>query len=129
MTYILIADPDASSRKALGLLITQKIKGTHIQEAGDTEMLIRNLADQRIDILLLDWSMYGAPAPQTCRLLLKAYPGLKIVLLSLDFNDCQTALDSGAGFIHKGAYPDEVLAALQPVIDAHGDEHQTLQPE
>ena len=116
MTNILIADPDDSSRKALGLLIARKLAGTDILEAGDSNGLICTLADQPVDILLLDWKLYGAPAPQICRLLLKAYPGLKIVLLSLNNNDCQDALESGAGFIHKGAYPDEVLAALQPLI-------------
>ncbi len=124
MVNILIADPDASSRKALSLLITRKSIDTSIFEAGDSEMLIRTLTDQPVDILLLDWRLYGAPVPQICRLLLKAYPGLKIVLLSLNNNDCREALESGAGFIHKGAYPDEVLAVLQPLIRARDSESQ-----
>jgi DNA-binding NarL/FixJ family response regulator len=87
-----------------------------IQEAGDTETLIKTLEDHSFDILLLDWRLYGAPAPETCRLLLKAYPRLKIVLLSVDADDCQAALGAGAGFVHKGSAPGEVLAVLEPLI-------------
>ena len=123
MTHILIADPDHNSRKALGLLITQKFASTCIYEAGDTEALIRSLTTQPIDILLLDWRLYGAPAPETCRLLLKAFPGLRIVLLSLNSSDSSPALEAGAGFIHKGAYADEVLAVLTKLIEHH--EHET----
>jgi DNA-binding NarL/FixJ family response regulator len=60
--------------------------------------------------------MYGAPAPQTCRLLLKAYPRMKIVLLSVDADDGLSAQESGAIFIHKGASPDDLLAALESMI-------------
>ncbi len=118
MTHILIADPDPASRKALALLITRRLSDTQIQEADDSQALIRTLADKPVDILLLDWSLYGAPAPETCRLLRRAYPGIKIVLLSVDKNDCGAALEAGAGFIHKGAYPDEVLVVLGPLIES-----------
>jgi DNA-binding NarL/FixJ family response regulator len=118
MKRILIADPDSASRKALSLLLTQKLGLYDIREAGDTETLIRTLADCPLDILLLDWELYGAPAPETCHLLLKAYPGLKIVLLSVDADDCQAARGVGAGFIHKGSAPGEVLAALEPLLSS-----------
>ncbi len=118
MTHILIADPDPSSRKALSLLITRKLRDTHILEASDSQAVIRTLTDQPIDILLLDWSLYGEPAPDICRLLRRAYPGIEVVLLSVNINDCGAAIDAGGGFIHKGAYPDEVLAALVPLIES-----------
>jgi DNA-binding NarL/FixJ family response regulator len=117
MTRILIADPDLTSRKALSLLLSTKLGITSIVEAGDTEMLIRCLADNSLDILLLDWKLYGAPAPETCRLILKAYPNLKIVLLSVDAEDHHYAAEAGAAFIHKGANPVEVLAVLESLVN------------
>lgn len=121
MPSILIADPDSASRSALTLLLKRRLGIDHISEAGDAETLIRLLADQPPDILLLDWRMYGAPAPETCRLLLKAYPKMKIVLLSLDADNGFSALESGAIFIHKGASPDDLLAALESMLaDAQG---------
>jgi DNA-binding NarL/FixJ family response regulator len=116
MTRILIADPDITSRKAFILLLAKKYGIDEIIEAGDAETLIRCLAENSLDILLLDWKLYGAPAPETCRLILKAYPDLKIVLLSVDSEDYQTALNAGAAFIHKGTSPDQVLAVLQALV-------------
>jgi len=116
MTRILIADPNINSRKALILLLGKRFAISSIVEAADTETLIRRLAETDLDILLLDWKLYGSPAPETCSLILKAYPHLKIVLLSVDADDHQSALDAGAMFVHKGASPDQVLALLETLV-------------
>jgi len=116
MIRILIADPDLATRKALSLLLRRKLATTGIIEIGDVETLIRTLADTPPDLLLLDWRLYGSPATQTCRLLRKAYPHLKIVLLSVDANDATAAKEAGADFIHKGASPDELIATLTPLL-------------
>ena len=116
MIRILIADPDSSTRKALILLLQRKLGTNGITEVKDVEALIRALADTPPDLLLLDWRLYGSPATETCRLLRKAYPHLKIVLLSVDANDEAAAKEAGAGFIHKGASPDELIATLTPLL-------------
>jgi DNA-binding response OmpR family regulator len=74
------------------------------------------LADTSPDLLLLDWRLYGSPAAETCRLLRKAYPRLKMVLLSVDAGDAVAAREAGADFIHKGASPDELIATLTPLL-------------
>jgi DNA-binding NarL/FixJ family response regulator len=112
MIRVLIADPDPATRKALTLVLRRKLRTNVIVEVGDVETLIRALADVSPDLLLLDWRLYGSPAPETCRLLQKAYPRLKIVLLSVDANDEAAAREAGANFIHKGASPDEWIATL-----------------
>ncbi len=124
MTRILIADPDSASRNALSLLLIQKLGITDLYEAVDTETLIKSLAEHPLDILLLDWRLYGAPAPETCRLILKAYPNIRIVLLSVDANDCCTALEAGAGFIHKGSSPWDALAVLEPLVNKQDKERE-----
>jgi DNA-binding NarL/FixJ family response regulator len=116
MIRILIADPDSATRKALILLLERKLGSHCIFEAQDVETLIRRLADDPPDLLLLDWRLYGSPAPETCRLLRKAYPHLKIILLSVDSNDETAAKEAGADFIHKGAAPDELIATLSPLL-------------
>jgi DNA-binding response OmpR family regulator len=80
------------------------------------ETLIHALADTPPDLLLLDWRLYGSPAPDTCRLLQKAYPHLKIIILSVDANDEAAAKKAGADFIYKGAPPDELIATLTPLL-------------
>jgi DNA-binding NarL/FixJ family response regulator len=116
MTRILIADPNAASRKALALLLSRRLGVSDISEAGDVETLIRDLSESSGDLLLLDWTLYGAPAPETCRLLRKAYPSLKIVLLSVNAEDEQVAHSAGAAFVHKGASPETVVAVLKPLL-------------
>ena len=116
MIRILIADPDSATRKALTLLLRRRLGTNGITEVSDVETLIRALADTPPDLLLLDWRLYGSPAPETCRLLQKAYPCLKIVLLSVDANDAAAAKEAGAAFIHKGASPDELIATLTPLL-------------
>lgn len=116
MIRILIADPDSATRKALALLLHRKLGTDGIVEVQDVETLIRVLADASPDLLLLDWRLYGSPAPETCRLLQKAYPHLKIVLLSVDSNDASAAKEAGANFIYKGASPDELIATLTPLL-------------
>jgi DNA-binding NarL/FixJ family response regulator len=116
MIRILIADPDSATRKALILLMQRKLGNNCITEVKDVETLIRSLANTPPDLLLLDWRLYGSPATETCRLLRKAYPHLKIVLLSVDANDGIAAKEAGADFIHKGASPDELIATLRPLL-------------
>jgi two-component system, NarL family, invasion response regulator UvrY len=116
MTHILVADPDSATRKALALLLRRKLGTEVVVEVDSVETLIRALADTPPDLVLLDWRLYGSPAPETCRLLQRAYPCLKIVLLSVDANDAIAAREAGAAFIYKGASPDEVIATLTPLL-------------
>jgi DNA-binding NarL/FixJ family response regulator len=116
MSRIIIADPDSATRKALTLLLRRKLGTNGIVEVGDVETLIRALAGASPDLLLLDWRLYGSPAPETCLLLQKAYPNLKIILLSVDANDEAAAKEAGALFIHKGAAPAELIATLTPLL-------------
>jgi len=130
MIHIIIADPDSATRKALALLLKRKMSTEGILEVGDVETLIRTLANATPSLLLLDWRLYGSPAPETCRLLQKAYPQLKIVLLSVDANDEIAAKEAGALFIYKGAPPDELIDILKPlfdnkITDAISDHHES----
>lgn len=116
MIRILVADPDSAARKALALLLRRKLGTDEIVEVDSVETLIRALAVMAPDLVLLDWRLYGSPAPETCRLLQRAYPQLKIILLSVDAHDAIAAREAGAGFIYKGASPDELIATLTPLL-------------
>ena len=117
MKRILIADPDPAFRKALALLIYRRFEITHIDEAADTGTLIHKLADNRPDVLLLSWSLHGVPGPLTCILVRNTYPGLKVVLLSPNPEDEAAAQKAGAGFICKGASPEETLVTLAAFLE------------
>ena len=121
MIRILIADPDSAARKALTLLLRRKLGKEGIVEVDSVEALIRALADTPADLLLLDWRLYGSPAPETCRLLQRAYPQLNIILLSVDAGDAVAAREAGAAFVYKGASPDELIATLTPLLRKKDD--------
>lgn len=124
MTRIIIADPDSATRKALTLLLRRKLGIESIFEVDGVESLIRTLADASPDLLLLDWRLYGSPAPETCRLLQRAYPQLKIALLSVDAENAQAAREAGATFLYKGASPDELIATLTPLLRKESENMQ-----
>jgi len=117
MKRIIIADPDPAFRKALALLISRKLDIRLIDEAADTGTLIQKLADTQPDLLLLNWSIHGVPGPETCILLRNTYPNLKVILLSLNPEDAETARCAGAGFICKSASPEETLEVLRSYIN------------
>ena len=64
--------------------------------------------------------------PETCRLLQKAYPAMKIILLSVDTEDRQTAQEAGAAFIHKDASPDDVLAVREPLLETKKNQRKAF---
>ncbi len=77
-------------------------------EVDSVETLIRALADTPPDLVLLDWRLYGSPAPETCRLLQRAYPCLKIVLLSVDCERCRRG-KGGRRRVHlQGSIPGRI---------------------
>ena len=119
MTKILIADPDAAFRKALILLLNRKLGVECVAEAANIGTLIQILVDQPPDLLLLSWSLYGAPGLETCQLLKKSYPTMKVVLLSVNPDDAEPANAASAGFLLKGAPIEETLASLKTLVSSH----------
>ena len=116
MIRILIADADPAARRALSLLLRRRLCMEEIYDAADVESLIRALVDTPPEVLLLDWQLYGTPPLQTCHLLQKAFPHLKIVLLSLDAGDEGIARSAGVDFLHKGAAPEPLRAQLTSIL-------------
>jgi two-component system nitrate/nitrite response regulator NarL len=116
MIHILIADVDPAARKALSLLLRRKLCMDDVYEVGDVESLSRALANTPPELLLLDGKLYGSPPLETCRLLKKAFPPLKIVLLSLDAKDEEIARSAGVDFIHKGSAPDAIILKLTSLL-------------
>ena len=116
MIHVLIADADPAARKALSLLLRRKLCMEDIYEVADVESLIRVLANTMPALLLLDGKLYGSTPLETCRLLQKAFPQLKIVLLSLDADDEKIAKSEGLDFIHKGAAPDTTILRLTSLL-------------
>ena len=72
------------------------------------------------DLVLLDWMLPGGRGgPHTCRALLEAVPGVRVVMLSGldDVRDQRAALEAGAvTFLRKGVDIEEIAATLRRAL-------------
>lgn len=111
--HILLADDQRRVRSALRLLLEQEPDCIIGGEAADATGLLRTLADQRFDLVFLDWELPGLPAREILRLLLLGFPGLKIIAMSTDPRVELEALAMGAdAFVSKVAPPVHLLALI-----------------
>jgi DNA-binding NarL/FixJ family response regulator len=116
MTKILIASPDLSSRKAIALLLTHKLRVERVYEVMEIDTLINKVEDFSPDILLLDNELPGLKLPDTCSQLRMKMPDLRIVMLSVDESALKEAELCQSDFIHKGASFEQTIAQLQTMI-------------
>lgn len=122
MIKILIADSDPVFRKALALLIIRRLNLIHIDEAADTGTLLQKLADNRPNLLILNWSIHGVSGPSVCVLARNTYPDLSVILMSPNPEDEAEALSAGATFMCKGASPEETLNTLTSILPQKDDQ-------
>jgi DNA-binding NarL/FixJ family response regulator len=124
MISILIADPDGAARRGLALLLKHRFGIEAVREAANMEALICALSEHPADVLLLNWRLNGVPALETCALLRRAYPDIKICLLSSDASDAEVATRARVAFVHKGAPPEELIAAVSGLLATFEGEDQ-----
>jgi DNA-binding NarL/FixJ family response regulator len=114
--HVLLADPDATTRKALILLFKSKLGILDVREVADGAALALAVADSAPDLLLLDWSLPGRPAGEGCRRWRQAHPDLRVAILSVDAATAAEAEALGAVFIHKGSAAEQVLEQLRGLL-------------
>ena len=113
---VLLADPDAATRRALALLLRSKFNLTDIGEAQDGVTLMRGLADNQPDLVLLDWSLPCRPACETLLAIHRAHPEMHLVVLSVNPAHAAKAQALGAVFIHKATAAEQVLEQLRGLL-------------
>jgi DNA-binding NtrC family response regulator len=116
MIQLLIADPDTAMSKALCLLIQREMPFIQVTEVRDVAGLIRALTETFPNVLLLDWNLYGSPALDMYRLLQKAHPHLKVILMSVDANQASASRSVHADFVNKCVSPAEWTILLHEFI-------------
>lgn len=111
---VIIADEQPHVRSALRLLLEQEIDFAVVGEVADGRDLLLGLAQQPVDILLLDWQLPGLPIPHLLHQLKRDWPSLQLVAMSTRPEDRHQAVQSNIPlFISKSAPPDTVLATLR----------------
>jgi DNA-binding NarL/FixJ family response regulator len=115
---VLLADDHELVRAGIRALL-QNIAGVEVvAEAGDGEEALRLVAAQRPDVVLLDIAMPGLNGLETAARISKAFPGVRVIILSMHSGEEYVfqALRAGAsGYVLKGARAPELELAVLAV--------------
>lgn len=117
---IFLVDDHQIFRDSLRLLFSFEGDLEVVGEASDGQELLLAMESGgvRPDVILMDISMGGMDGVETSRLVKQMYPGIKILILSMN-SDQQSvigALEAGVnGYLLKSAGKNEVLMAIRAV--------------
>lgn len=113
---VLVADDQIAVRSALALLLEQE---SYIEVVGlefDARGALRAVAQQKPDVILLDWELPGAAAADLVPQLRRARPQVQIVALSSQPEAQSASLLAGAdAFVDKCDPPETLLEALRHI--------------
>ncbi|HEU0161303.1 MAG TPA: response regulator transcription factor [Rhizomicrobium sp.] len=117
MTRILVVDDHAIVRAGIRRLLAG---GAHdLAEAASGEAALEQLAAGGFGLVILDLNLPGLGGLELLRRIVRAHPGLPVLVFSLHAEAIYAtrALESGArGFVSKNAAPEELLAAVDTVL-------------
>jgi DNA-binding NarL/FixJ family response regulator len=112
---ILIADDHAVFRGALRTLLEKENDLTVVAEAADGPDTLRAVANNEVDVVLLDLSMPGLPGSRVAEALLEEQPSLAIVVLTMHEDEyyLRELMGIGArGFVLKKSAGADLLQAI-----------------
>ncbi len=123
MINVLIADDHAMFVDGIESILKDEVD---VQIAGrcyDGESVLSFLEDQKeIDLILLDINLPGINGIEVSKQVLKTYPGIKILAISM-FNEesfVTEILNNGAqGYILKNTGREELLKAIRTIMDGN----------
>lgn len=117
---IYLADDHKILRESLNILLSQEDDIEVIGEAKDGLTVEDGLRDQPADILILDVSMPKRSGLDAAKNLIKQYPDLKIIFLTMHKSEeiIAEAFESGAkGYVLKDNAFEELIKAIHTVTD------------
>ena len=118
-TLVLIADDHALVRAGIRALL-ERIPNTEVvAEASDGREAMELIAKRQPDIVLMDIAMPGLNGLEATRQIVKLWPGVRVIVLSMHASEeyVWQALRAGArGYLLKGASLAELELALSSVV-------------
>jgi DNA-binding NarL/FixJ family response regulator len=129
---VLVVDDARSTRRFVRAVLEVTDRYEVVGEADNGVTAVTMAAIIRPDVVLLDISMPEMDGRHALRAMLRAVPGVRVVVLSaMDDSVVATVIEGGAiGFIPKGLPPDEFLALLDAAVrQLPQAEPQELPPE
>jgi two-component system invasion response regulator UvrY len=116
---ILIADDHAIVRKGLKQLLLEEFSSVFIEEAGDTETVVKKVIAKEWDVVICDLNMPGRSGLDALKQIKQTSPKLPVLIMSMYPEDqyALRVLKAGAsGYLNKDAIHDELIPAIQTVI-------------
>ena len=117
---ILLADDHLMFRETLSLILAQKSDLLLLGQAGTGEELLRLLACQPVDLVVLDIGLPDMSGMEVAKLIRRQYPQVGIVALSgyTDRLFVEEMLKAGArGYVAKSAGVEDLLRAIRAVTN------------
>lgn len=115
---VLIADDNHHMRESLRVLLSPEKEMTIIAEAKNGEEAILLAAELEPDIILMDINMSPVNGFEATRKILKQFPSIKIIGLSLhkEAAYCRNLMRLGAkGYVTKSSPYEEIIIAVKEV--------------
>jgi two-component system, NarL family, invasion response regulator UvrY len=120
MLRVLLADDHAIVRKGLREILREIWADTIVGEAADGPQALAAVQAEPWDLLILDVTMPGLNGVQVLRQVRRSHPGLPVLMLSMHTGQAyveQSLKEGAAGYLCKESAADELLTAIQTVLD------------
>jgi len=118
MINVMLVDDHGLVRNGIKRLLNDIDGITVIAEAETGEQAIRQVRQQRPDVILMDISMPGIGGLEATRKITRALPGVKVIAVTIHDDDPFPAwlLEAGAaGYLTKGCEVREIISAIRSV--------------
>jgi two-component system invasion response regulator UvrY len=116
---ILLADDHVVVRRGLRDILTGAFPGAQFIEAGTGDEVLSAIRTSRCNLLILDINMPGRTGVDVLREVKGLYPGIPVLMLSVQPEDqyAVRCLKAGAsGYLNKDSAEEELVRAVRKVI-------------
>lgn len=117
---VAIADDHQLFRKGVIHSLSPYKQLRFVLEAGTGDELLSGLANEPVQVVLMDLKMPGKDGIETTKLISRNYPNIKVLIVSMyeDERFVHHLMENGAhGYLLKNAEPQEMLQAITDVIE------------
>ncbi|MFM8806864.1 MAG: response regulator [Sphingomonadales bacterium] len=117
---VAIADDHQLFRKGVIHSLSAYRQIRFVVEAGNGDELLALLATHPIQVVLMDLKMPGKDGIETTKIISRAYPNIKVLVVSMheDERFVHHLMENGAhGYLLKNAEPQEMLNAITAVVE------------
>ncbi len=118
MIRILLVDDHPVVRRGIRTILTERLRGAVVGEAGDAATALSQVRDGVWDIVVADISLPGPSGLDLIKQLRRLHPALPTLVVSMHpaAQFARRALSAGAaGYLTKDSQPEEFVAAIEDV--------------